>query len=86
MPSTAQSGSPTGSAIRNTSPSTGSSVSACTSAAGVGSISGKVKSDDDIGDTNLAGVLFTLLDINMDVATTVTNSSGNYVFTNRSCV
>jgi SdrD B-like domain len=56
----------------------------------LGSISGKVKSDDnndDIGDTNLAGVLFTLLDENMDVvAMTVTNSSGNYLFTNRPCV
>ena len=42
MPSTAESGSPTGSAIPNTSPSTGPSVSAGPSAAGVGSISGKV--------------------------------------------
>ena len=42
MPSTSQNGSPTGSAIPNTSPSTGPSVSTGPSAAGVGSISGKV--------------------------------------------
>ena len=48
-----------------------------------------VKSDDDnndIGDTNLAGVLFTLLDKVDVVATTLTKSSGNYVFTDCPCV
>ncbi|KAI2496384.1 oxidoreductase [Fragilaria crotonensis] len=84
MPSSAPSGSPTGSSMPSTSPSTGPSISSGPSVAVVGSISGNVKSDDNndnIGDANLAGVLITLLDKNLDpIATTLTDSLGNYVF------
>ena len=50
----------------------------------LGSISGNVKSDDDnddLGDTNLADVTVELLDNNGNaIATTTTNSRGNYKF------
>ncbi|KAI2496385.1 oxidoreductase [Fragilaria crotonensis] len=84
MPSSAPSGSPTGSLLPSYSPSTGPSFSSEPSVAVVGSISGNVKSDDNhdnIGDANLGGVLITLLDKNLDpIATTLTDSLGNYVF------
>lgn len=50
----------------------------------LGSISGNVKEDtdnDDIGEVNLSSVLITLLDSGSSpVATTVTDSGGNYLF------
>ena len=83
-PSSGLSESPSTSPSVSTRPSFSSSSSSSSSIAVLGSISGSVLEDvdnDNDGDVGIAGVLMTLLDSTGNVvATTVTDSAGNYVF------
>ena len=82
--STAPSAEPSGSRIPSVAASLSPSVSEAPTESGVGSISGNVSEDidnDDIGEDDLIGVVVILKDRNgLVVATTLTDSKGDYVF------
>ena len=84
-PSSMPSESPSDSAKPSSSPSLAPSVSSAPTNALLGSISGNVGEDlnnNDQADVDISGVTITLYDSNeQEIATRVTDSNGNYVFT-----
>ena len=82
-PSSSPSAEPSVSPAPSYSPSAEPSVSAAPSDRILGSISGNVSEDvdnNDTGDVDLAGVTVKLLENGVEVATTVTDSNGDYFF------